>query len=204
VNALPALGNGHVTFCCFNSFSKINETMLRLWARILAQVKDSRLTILAVPGTHWWRTVASLEREGVDPARVSFFPSLPRAEYMALYHRSDLVLDTFPYNGHTTSLDALWMGVPVVSLVGRHPVSRAGLSHLSNLDLSEFAATTEDDYVRIAVQLANDLPRLAGLRTTLRSRMEASVLMDGPRFASQIESAYRNIWRKWCKSTGNA
>ena len=204
VNALPAAENGHVTFCSFNSFSKINEPMLRLWARVLAKVKDSRLTMLTVPGTHRARTVAILEQEGVDPAGVSFFPPLPRAEYMALYHRSDLVLDTFPYNGHTTSLDALWMGVPVVSMVGRHPVSRAGLSQLSNLGLSELAASTEDEYVRIAVQLAHDLPRLAELRSALRSRMAASVLMDGARFARQIESAYRNIWRRWCKMDRDA
>jgi predicted O-linked N-acetylglucosamine transferase (SPINDLY family) len=123
---------------------------------------------------------------------------------MELYHRLDVVLDTFPYNGHTTNLDALWMGVPVVSLIGGHPVSRAGLSQLSNLGLAELAARAEEDYVRIAVQLAGDLPRLAELRGTLRSRMAASVLMNGGRFARQIESAYRNIWRRWCSSTGDA
>jgi predicted O-linked N-acetylglucosamine transferase (SPINDLY family) len=108
------------------------------------------------------------------------------------------VLDPFPYNGHTTSLDALWMGVPVVSLAGKTRVSRGGLSILSNLGLPELVAVTEEEYVEIATRLANDLPRLAAWRATLRPRMEASVLMDAPRFARQIEAAYRARWRQWC------
>jgi predicted O-linked N-acetylglucosamine transferase (SPINDLY family) len=89
------------------------------------------------------------------------------------------------------------MGVPVVSLVGKHPVSRAGLSQLSNLGLPELAASSEDDYVATAAHLAHDLPRLAELRATLRPRMEASPLMDAPRFAHSIETAYRTMWRRW-------
>jgi predicted O-linked N-acetylglucosamine transferase (SPINDLY family) len=200
VNALPARDTGYVTFGSLNNFSKVNEPMLRLWARVLASVKDSRLVVLTVPGIHRQRTVAILAGEGVDPSRVDFFPPLPRAEYMELYHRLDVILDTFPYNGHTTSLDALWMGVPVVSLVGRHPVSRAGLSQLSNLGLPELAAFSEQDYIRSAVELANDRPRLTGIRASVRSRMETSVLMDGPGFTGQIEAAYRAIWRRWCNS----
>lgn len=109
------------------------------------------------------------------------------------------MLDPFPYNGHTTSLDALWMGVPVVSLAGGPIVSRAGLSQLSNLGLQELVAFSEDDYVKIAARLARDLPRLEELRATLRSRMETSVLMDGKHFARGIESAYRAMWRRWCE-----
>jgi protein O-GlcNAc transferase len=127
--------------------------------------------------------------------RVEFVEFCPRREYLELYHRLDMVLDTFPYNGHTTSLDALWMGVPVVSLAGRTPVSRAGLSQLTNLGLPELAAHSEEDYVRIAVDLAGNLPRLAQLRSTLRDRMMNSVLMDAPRFARQVEQAYRKMWR---------
>jgi predicted O-linked N-acetylglucosamine transferase (SPINDLY family) len=108
------------------------------------------------------------------------------------------MLDTFPYTGHSTSLDALWMGVPVVSLTGPSAVSRGGLSILSNLGLPELAASTEADYVRLAVELARDLPRLAALRATLRERLQASPLMDAPRFARQIEAAYRTMWHRWC------
>jgi predicted O-linked N-acetylglucosamine transferase (SPINDLY family) len=117
---------------------------------------------------------------------------------LELYHQLDIVLDTFPYNGHTTSLDALWMGSPVVSLAGERPVSRGGLSQLSNLGLSQWVAHTEDEYINIAVELAHDLPRLEELRKTLRARMERSVLMDAPHFARSIEAAYRAMWRRWC------
>ena len=109
-----------------------------------------------------------------------------------------MVLDPFPYNGHTTGLDALWMGVPVVTLAGEASVSRAGLSELFNIALPELAAFSADDYVRVATELARDHPRLAQLRTKLRPRMECSVLMDAPRFARQIEAAYRAMWRQWC------
>jgi predicted O-linked N-acetylglucosamine transferase (SPINDLY family) len=140
-----------------------------------------------------------LNREGITENRVEFADPRPRREYLELYHRVDVMLDPFPYGGHTTSLDALWMGVPVVSLAGPQIVSRAGLSQLSNLGLRELVAFSEDDYVRIAAELAADLPRLAELRSTLRSRMEASVLMDGERFARGIERAYRAMWRQWCE-----
>ena len=115
-----------------------------------------------------------------------------------MYHRLDMVLDPFPYNGHTTSLDALWMGVPVISLTGQTPVSRAGLSILTNAGLPELVARSEQKYLKVAVELAGDLPRLAGLRAALRSRMERSLLMDAPRFARGIEAAYRTMWRRWC------
>jgi len=198
LNELPALGNGYITFGCLNSFLKVNEPVLRLWAQVLGKVRDSRLILLSAYGSHRQRTLEILAREGIASHRVEFVVSRPRRDYLALYHRPDLALDPFPYNGHTTSLDAFWMGVPVVSLVGERPVSRAGWSQLSNMGLSELAAFSEDDYVRIAAQLAGDLPRLAELRATLRSRMEASLLMDAPRFTRQIEAAYRTMWRQWC------
>ena len=111
-----------------------------------------------------------------------------------------MVLDTYPYNGHTTSLDALWMGVPVVSLAGESAVSRAGWSQLSNLGRTGTGGIFRgDDYVEIATLLAHDRPRLAELRRTLRARMEGSVLMDAPRFARGIEAAYRRMWHLWCK-----
>jgi predicted O-linked N-acetylglucosamine transferase (SPINDLY family) len=198
VNELPARHSGRVTFGSLNSFCKVNEPVLRLWARVLGAVKDSRLVLLSQLGSHRQRTLEVLEREGVAAHRVEFVDRSPRQAYLELHHRLDLVLDPFPYNGHTTSLDALWMGVPVVSLAGATTVSRAGLSQLTNLGLPELVASTEDDYVQIATELAHDLPRLATLRATLRPRMEASALMDAPRFARQIEAAYRTMWRQWC------
>ncbi|MDR3405572.1 MAG: tetratricopeptide repeat protein [Chthoniobacter sp.] len=198
ISALPARDSGHVTFGSLNNFCKVNETMLQLWARVLEAVKDSRLILLSHAGSHRQRTVDVLAREGIGAQRIEFVEPRPRREYLKLYQRLDIVLDPFPYNGHTTSLDALWMGVPVVSLTGQRAVSRAGLSQLTNLGLPELVAHSEDAYVAIAARLAGDLPRLAELRGTLRPRMEASVLMDAPRFARQIEDAYRAMWRQWC------
>jgi predicted O-linked N-acetylglucosamine transferase (SPINDLY family) len=201
-NALPALRNGFVSFGCLNNFSKINEPTLVRWSQVMRASKDSRLLLLCGPGSHRQRTLDVLHSHGIAPHRVAFAEPQPRLEYLGLYHCLDLILDTFPYNGHTTSLDALWMGVPVVSLAGDTPVSRAGLSQLSNLGMRELIAFTDDDYVRTATALADDLPRLAGLRATLRARMEASVIMNAPHFTRQIELSLREMWRRWCQQNG--
>jgi protein O-GlcNAc transferase len=108
-------------------------------------------------------------------------------------------LDTFPHAGGTTTCEALWMGVPVISLYGKTGVGRAGLSILSNVGLPELAAYTEDEYVKIALDLASDLPRLAELRATMRARILASLLRDAPRFARNVEEAYRAMWKTWCE-----
>ena len=121
-------------------------------------------------------------------------------QYMAAFDEIDISLDPFPYNGHTTSLDGMWMGVPLVTLVGPTVVGRAGVTQLSNLDLKEFIAHTPDEYMTIATRLANDLPRLAELHSTLRQRLRDSPLMDAARFAGNIEVAYRQMWEKWCST----
>jgi predicted O-linked N-acetylglucosamine transferase (SPINDLY family) len=198
INGLPAEKSGLVTFGCLNNFGKINEPLLRLWGRVIEKVRASRLVILTDEGSHRKRTLEILDREGVEAHRVEFVASRPRKGYLELYHRLDMALDPFPYNGHSTSLDALWMGVPVVSLAGDVPVSRAGWSQLSNVGLAELVAFSEDDYVRIAADLAGDLARLAQLRATLRHRMQASRLMDAPGYARSIEASYRTMWREWC------
>lgn len=200
VNDLPAQKARVITFGSLNNFCKVNDPLLRLWAQVLRTVTGSRLVILAHEGSHRHRTRQFLEAEGIESHRVEFVSPRPRKEYLELHHRLDIVLDTFPYNGHTTSLDALWMGVPVVSLCGECPVSRAGLSQLSNLGLPELVTFTEEQYVETAAKLANDIPRLQELRAALRSRMEKSVLMDAPHFARQIEAGYRSMWRRWCEN----
>jgi protein O-GlcNAc transferase len=198
VSPLPAMESRRMTFGCLNNFCKVNERALRLWARVLGKVKDSRLMVASPAGSQRERTVEFLRSEGVEAHRVEFVEHRPRRAYLELYHRLDIVLDTFPYNGHTTSMDALWMGAPVVSLLGEMAVSRAGLSLLTNLGLPKLVARSEEEYVCIAASLAGNLPRLAQLRSSLRERMENSVLMDAPRFARQVEKAYRNMWQAWC------
>jgi predicted O-linked N-acetylglucosamine transferase (SPINDLY family) len=137
---------------------------------------------------------------GIAPERIEFVAYQPRPEYLRTYHRIDVGLDTLPYNGHTTSLDAMWMGVPVITRIGTTVVGRAGLSQLSNLGLSELVAQSDDDFVRIAADWASNLTRLAELRRGLRQRMERSPLMDAPRFAAAMETAYRQMWVRRCQS----
>jgi protein O-GlcNAc transferase len=198
VSALPALVNGYITFGCLNNFSKVNVSVLKLWARVLKAVDRSRLMLLATEGSHRQDTLNLLELEGVERDRVSFVARLPRPQYLELYHRIDVGLDTFPYNGHTTSLDAFWLGVPIITIEGQTAVGRGGLSLLTNLGLPEMIAETPEQFVSIAVELSNNLPRLRDLRASLRDRLQASPLMDAPRFARNIEAAYREMWRRWC------
>lgn len=198
INGSPAAASGRVTFGSLNNYCKVNDSVLTLWARLLGRLEGARLVILSPRGSHRQHALKIFASEGVAGDRIEFVEPCARREYLKLYHRIDVVLDPIPYNGHTTNLDALWMGVPVVSLAGARAVSRAGLSQLSNLGLSEWGAFNEDDYIAIAARLAEDLPRLAEWRTTLRRRMETSVLMDASHFARQIEEAYRMMWREWC------
>ncbi|MDR3673122.1 MAG: tetratricopeptide repeat protein [Holophaga sp.] len=197
---LPALRNGHVTFGSLNNFCKVHPAVLDLWAQVMMAVPGSRLLLLAQPGAHRQRVLDRLAEGGVEPGRVAFAPFQPRLDYLALYRQIDLGLDTFPYNGHTTSLDAYWMGVPVVTRTGGTVVGRAGWSQLSNLHLRELAGATDEAFIQIAVDLAQDLPRLAQLRAGLRARMEASPLMDSERFTRNLETAYRKMWRHWCEN----
>ena len=195
---LPALANGWVTFGSLNNFCKVNPAVLALWARVLTAVPESRLLLLSQPGEHRQRVLDLLEAGGVHPGRIEFAAFRPRLDYLALHRRVDLGLDTFPYNGHTTSLDAFWMGVPVVTRLGATVVGRAGWSQLCNLDLRPLAAIDDESFVAIATELARDLPRLARLRAELRPRMEASPLMDGERFTRNLEAAWRRMWEAWC------
>jgi protein O-GlcNAc transferase len=201
VNDLPALASGRVTFGCLNNFLKVNPAVLELWGRVLQSVPDSELLLLAPSA--WAREFAQseLEKQGVSPKRVHCQGLKWRADYLELYHRIDVALDCFPYNGHTTSFDAFWMGVPVVTLLGKTIVGRAGLCQAHHLGLRELIAETPDEYLRIASGLARDLPRLRALRSELRSRLTRSPLMDGEGFTRGLEHAYREAWRDFCAAT---
>jgi predicted O-linked N-acetylglucosamine transferase (SPINDLY family) len=197
VATLPALAAGHITFGCLNNFCKVNEAVVELWAEALQSVAGSRMIILCPAGVSRERVIAGFAKCGVEAGRIEFVEARPRREYLATYNRIDLSLDTVPYNGHTTTLDGLWMGVPVVTLVGETVAGRGGMSLMSNLGLGEFVARTREEFLGIAIRAARDLAGLARLRTKLRGRMERSVLMDGTRFARNVERAYREMWRAW-------
>jgi predicted O-linked N-acetylglucosamine transferase (SPINDLY family) len=197
VGPLPADKNGYLTFGCLNSFGKVNDALLELWREILAAVPDSRLVFMPPKGKITDRV---REKLGAAPSRLIGLPRESRLKYLKYYHRIDLALDPFPYTGHTTTLDGLWMGVPVVTLSGPTVVSRGSLSILTNVGLTELAVKNKSDYVALAVALARDQVRLRELRAGLRGRLERSVLMDASRFARKAESAYRAIWHKWCET----
>jgi predicted O-linked N-acetylglucosamine transferase (SPINDLY family) len=203
VNPLPAAAAGHVTFGCLNGFRKINSRTIDLWAPALVATPGSRLILTSSPYADRQAVIDRLGRAGVGAERVEFIDPQARSQYFQTYHRIDIALDPLPYNGHTTSLDALWMGVPVISRVGATIVGRGSLSQLSNLGLSELVAGSDDEFTQIAVGLANDLPRLANLRASMRERMLDSVLTDSRRFAQGIEAAYRAMWQHFC-ATGQA
>jgi protein O-GlcNAc transferase len=195
---LPALRERHVTFGCLNNVNRTNPAVFVLWGRVLRAVAGSRILILAPPGETRTRIRTAFAENGVNPERVEFVEYVPRSDYFRIFHRVDIGLDTFPHNGGTTSLDSFWMGVPVVTLVGHTAVGRAGLCFASNLGLCELVATTPDEFVRAARELCEDLPGLARLRGELRRRTQASALMDIPRFARNLEAAFRTMWRGWC------
>ncbi len=198
VSPLPARAAGHVTFGCLNNFCKVNDQTLAMFAKVMAAVPNSRVIFMAAAGPHRDRVAQKLGlREG---ERLEFVPYRARRAYLETYHRIDLCLDTLPYNGHTTSLDALWMGVPVVTIVGQTVVGRAGWTHLHNMGLMELVTRTEEQFVKLALELAGDLDRLAALRSTIRQRMEQSALMDGPGFVRNLEAIYRRMWQAWCAS----
>jgi protein O-GlcNAc transferase len=197
---LPAARAGFITFGCLNNFFKITHATLQTWCSLLAAVPQSRLLLHAAAGSHRERIRRILHESGVDPQRLSFVPKLPQLAYMEQYRQIDIALDPFPYVGGTTTCDALWMGVPVVTLAGRTAVSRGGVSILTTAGLPELIAADKPQYIRLAADLAADLPRLDQLRSGLREKMRLTPLMNAPRFARNIESAYRRMWHDWCAS----
>ena len=196
---LPALDRGLVTFGSFSQFSKVTPDVLAAWAELLRAVDKSRLVLLA-HATPWLEhyVAESFERHGVDAGRVELTSQRPHQQYLALISQVDLALDPFPFNGHTTTCDCLWQGVPVVMMAGRTYASRFGSTALVNLGLGDLIADTTTQYVEIAARLAGDLQRLTDLRAGLRSRMTESPLLDAQGFTRHLEAAYREMWAMWC------
>ncbi|OIO00612.1 MAG: hypothetical protein AUJ49_09530 [Desulfovibrionaceae bacterium CG1_02_65_16] len=197
---LPALENGFVTFCCCNDFAKLNDAVLALWARVLNAVPGARLLLKAGQmGDAALREAAAerLAAFGLDPARVDLEGPEPRADYLAAYGRADIALDPFPYPGGATSAEALWMGVPVLTLPGRGFLARQGAAMLECAGLGDWVARDADAYVVLAAARAANVPALADLRAGLRARVAASPLCDAARFARNLEDVLWRIWRRW-------
>jgi predicted O-linked N-acetylglucosamine transferase (SPINDLY family) len=198
----PFLEAGQVTFGSFNNRRKITTDVLALWASVLEAVPGSRLLMKAqalIDPACRDDIATTLVALGVSRDRFDLVP-LTRShfEHLEAYGRIDVALDTFPYNGTTTTMEALWMGVPVVTLSGSTHRSRVGRSILTNVGLAGLVASSRDEFVDVARRLATDTERLRELRGTLRSTVGRSPVMDARGFGDALDAAYRQMWREWC------
>jgi protein O-GlcNAc transferase len=189
VGPLPMLRNGHVTFGSLNTAAKVNDDVIQLWSKLLLAIPRSKLTIHITGGSQ--SLPARFARHGIGSDRLNLIPRQSLEEYFRTWNQIDIALDPFPYNGGTTTLDALWMGVPVVTLAGQLPVGRAGVSILRNLKLDQLIAASQDEYLRTVISLASDPDQLSSLRTSLRGRSSNSPLLNASRYVAELEAAYR-------------
>lgn len=199
----PIIKNGYVTFGMLGNGTKVNPFIVSLWASVMKQCQDSRMLLMFKGGDD--EEIAEhykglFEKFGISRDRLIFYGRKTLFNYMDMYGQVDIVLDTYPYNGGTTTCDALWMGVPVVSLIGRHHFSRVGLSILSAVGLEFFAASTPDEFVAKTITFAAKPQALQKIRNTMRDRMAASPLCNRKLFTENLEKLYRNMWKKWCNS----
>ncbi len=202
INPLPALKKKQITFGSFNNYAKLNADILAIWAQILQQVPEAKLLLKARslndPDTRQ-RLKQQLTALGIDSGRLILANYTDSTvAHLKYYHQIDIALDSYPYHGATTTCEALWMGVPVVTLVGERQASRMGLSILSALGLTELIADKPAEYINISVKLANNRSYLQELRTGLRHKMQTSPLMDDKSFTRHLEKIYRQVWKKWC------
>jgi protein O-GlcNAc transferase len=203
--ALPCLKTGTVTFGSFKQPGpRVSPPTLNAWATLLAQLPQGRLLLKGKPfldAATRAMFLAQLDERGVAAERVELGVSLPDATaHQSVYQRVDIALDPFPNNGTTTTCEALWMGVAVVTLRGERHAGRVGASLLSQIGLTDLIANSVEEYVEIALSLAGNPGRLDDLRRSLRPRLLASPLCDGHAFARKIEAAYRNMWQQWCEA----
>jgi predicted O-linked N-acetylglucosamine transferase (SPINDLY family) len=203
VSGLPARQTARITFGSFNNLPKINEAVIALWSRLLLKVPKSDLLLKSkqFADAHVrQRFVDLFTSHGIAAERITLLPRVPStAGHLALYHRVDIGLDPFPYNGTTTTCEAMWMGVPVISLRCERHAGRVGASVLTRVGLKELIAESEEQYVEIGMKLAQNLDGLEMLRAGMRARMSASALCDAKSFARTMENNFQMIWKIWCQ-----
>lgn len=201
VSALPASANGHITFGSMNQWPKVSDEVKDVWATVLKAIDRSQLLIVARGSQNSSfrdRIVNEFVTRGIDAGRIRVSPSLDFTAFLQLFSEIDISLDPFPYGGGTTTMQSLWMGVPVVTLRGATALARNSVGMLSEVGLPALIANSSSEYVAIACELAEDVTQLAQIRAGLRGRMTASCLTDAHEFAVSLESAYRSMWRKYC------
>jgi len=199
---LQANANAALTFGCLNSVSKMSPDTLDTWAGILTQLPASGLLLHAPEGSPRQRITAFFNSRGIDPLRIRCVSNLPFNDYLALYNQIDIALDTFPCAAGTTSCDALFMGVPFITLASPQPWGRGGVSILHNVNLPDLVARDRPHYLQLAHDLAANPARRRALRHSLRETLLSSPLTNAPQFARALESLYRRIWQTWCSGPG--
>ncbi|UQV44382.1 tetratricopeptide repeat protein [Janthinobacterium lividum] len=200
VQPAPALTNGYITFGSFNRTNKINRQVIARWARVLRAVPDSKMIVAAMPKSEAPPQLAAwFAEEGIAQERLTFEGRTGMAQFMAIHHRIDICLDAFPYCGSTTTLHALWMGVPTLTTAGPTMPSRAGNMILRQVELDDFIATDEDDLVRKSVAMAANPMLLGAYRFSMRHRLERSVLGKPKLITEGLENGLRIIWQRWCE-----
>ena len=200
VSRLPALSKGLITFGCFQNLAKIGEEVLETWREIFAQLPRSRLRIQCAQlsdETQIKNLRQRLEHHGISPERVELYGWALRKDYLMAYSEIDLILDTFPYSGGTTTCEALLMGVPTITLSGDSLLARQGASLLTAAGLEELVAQNKANYIAKAVMLSGDIPRLEALRIRLRQQTLESPLCNAPRFAKNFEEAMWEMWESY-------
>ena len=207
VNELPAIKNGHITFCSFSKPEKINDEVVELWAKVLKSVPNSKLLLKFFK--HYSETLMksrTLQRfadHGIGEDRLILNASHDsRADHLTLYHQVDIALDPFPFNGATTTFEALSMGIPVLTLQGDHFVSRVATSMVTHVGYPELAAQSKEHYVEIAKKLSADTKWLIETRQNLRDTLVSSSLCQGAEYSHNVESAFRDMWKTWCETGG--
>jgi predicted O-linked N-acetylglucosamine transferase (SPINDLY family) len=198
----PAVRRGSVMFGSLHKLEKLNDAVLALWCRILKEIPSAQLLLArdALQGKTAADFLHQFEHHDVDPGRLSLRRVEPvNLQHLRLYEEIDISLDPFPWNGHTTACESLWMGVPVITLRGQRHSGRMVASVLTSIGLTDLIADTAEAYVGLAVRLAGDIPKLIGLRSRLRSQMMGSPLCDGATFTRGLEEAYRRMWQSWCQ-----
>ena len=196
VNPLPALANGFVTFGSFNRATKINRSVVRCWAELLRALPSARLLIEGVAEDA--QCMAWLAQEGITGERLSWHGRKGVDAYNALHHQVDICLDTFPYNGATTTWCAVWMGVPTLTIAGTTPAGRYGAAIMGHMGLASFVANDTQDFVRMGVHWAKHLPELADLRAGMRERFGQCPAGQPKRIAIALNDALRTMWQRWC------
>ncbi len=203
----PALKNGYITFGSFNNYAKVSDTIVDVWAAVLKAIPTSKFLLknqaLKDPDT-WQHFKGRMVERGIDPHRLHYSKfEKSTQDHLRVYQKVDIALDSFPYNGATTTFEALWMGVPVVTLVGNAHVSRVGKSILATLGFDNLIANTADEFVTLCQTLAKDVKYIQNFRQTIREKMQKSPVMDAKTFTRELEELYQRAWNNWCENQSN-